>query len=184
MPFTFHPFPELPEVVLIAPRIFPDERGWFMETYKRSEFARAGIAVDFVQDNQSFSQRAGTVRGLHYQMPPHAQGKLVRCLAGEIFDVVVDIRRGSSTYGRHVHARLAAEEGRMLWVPEGFAHGLMTLCEGTLVSYKVTREYDPKSERSILWSDPALGIAWPREDALLAKKDAEAPLLARADAFP
>ncbi len=177
MPFKFEPL-AIPEVVLIEAQAFPDERGFFMETFKHSDFAQAGIRKSFVQDNFSCSRR-GTLRGLHYQMNPSAQGKLVACLQGEIFDVAVDLRRGSPTYGQWVRAVLSAENRRMLWVPEGFAHGFQALQDNTLVWYKVTAEYDPSSERGLRWDDPALGIPWPlAKEALLSPKDAVLPTLA------
>ncbi|RDI96148.1 dTDP-4-dehydrorhamnose 3,5-epimerase [Meiothermus sp. QL-1] len=177
MPFRFEPL-AIPEVILVEARAFPDDRGFFMETFKQSEFARGGIARQFVQDNFSYSRR-GTVRGLHYQMNPAAQGKLVACLKGEIYDVAVDLRRGSPTYGKWVSAVLSAENRRMLWVPEGFAHGFQALSEGVMVWYKVTAEYSPSTERGIRWDDPALGIEWPLpKEALLSPKDAVLPTLA------
>lgn len=177
MPFQFTP-QVIPEVILVEARAFPDERGFFMETFKQSEFVRGGIRRNFVQDNFSFSRR-GTLRGLHYQLNPAAQGKLVACLQGEIYDVAVDIRRGSPTYGQWVGVVLSAENRRMLWVPEGFAHGFQALSEGTMVWYKVTSEYSPADERGIRWDDPALGIDWPlRGEALLSPKDRVLPTLA------
>ena len=177
MPFQFTP-QVIPEVILVEARAFPDERGFFMETFKQSEFARGGIRRNFVQDNFSFS-RKGIVRGLHYQLNPAAQGKLVACLQGEIYDVAVDIRRGSPTYGKWVGVVLSAENRRMLWVPEGFAHGFQALSEGTMVWYKVTSEYSPAAERGIRWDDPALSIDWPlRDEALLSPKDRVLPTLA------
>ena len=181
MPATFRPFPEMPDVVLVEPRAFADERGWFMETYKRSEFEAHGIPHAFAQDNHSRSAKRGVLRGLHYQKDPMAQGKLVRCVAGEIFDVAVDIRRGSPTYGRWVAATLSAENRHALWVPPGFAHGFVTLTELADVTYKTTSEYSAPHDRAIRWDDPALGIRWPVDAPLLSKKDAEAPLLAEAD---
>lgn len=177
MPFRFEPL-AIPEVVLIEARAFPDERGFFMEAFKESEFIRGGIRREFVQDNFSYSHR-GSVRGLHYQMSPAAQGKLVFCLRGEIFDVAVDIRRGSPTYGKWVSVVLSDENRRMLWVPEGFAHGFQALSDGVMVWYKVTAEYCPPTERGIRWDDPTLGIEWPLADSpLLSPKDAALPALA------
>jgi len=177
MPFQFTP-QVIPEVILVETHAFPDERGFFMETFKQSEFVRGGIRRDFVQDNFSFS-RKGTVRGLHYQLNPAAQGKLVACLQGEIYDVAVDIRRGSPTYGKWVGVVLSAENRRMLWIPEGFAHGFQALTDGAMVWYKVTSEYSPTAERGIRWDDPALGIDWPlRDEALLSLKDRVLPTLA------
>jgi len=180
MPFMFE-YLNIPEVVLIEAHAFPDERGFFMETFKQSAFAQGGIQRNFVQDNFSYS-RKGTVRGLHYQMNPSAQGKLVCCLKGEIFDVAVDIRKGSPTYGKWIGARLSGENRRMLWVPEGFAHGFQALSEEAMVWYKVTAEYNPAAERGIRWDDPTLGIEWPLANgALLSPKDVVLPDLGKAE---
>lgn len=168
-------------VIEVRPRRFGDQRGWFSETYKRDAFADAGITDDFVQDNESFSAPVGTLRGLHYQLPPHAQAKLVRVLRGSILDVAVDIRRSSPTFGRHVAVVLSADEGNQLYVPAGFAHGFCTLDDDVHVVYKVTARYAPETERAIRWDDPALGIDWPGLDGrepVLSDKDAVAPLLA------
>jgi dTDP-4-dehydrorhamnose 3,5-epimerase len=181
MPCTFRPLDALPEVILVEPRAFADERGWFMETYKRSEFEANGIPWDFRQDNHSRSTVRGVLRGLHYQKDPMAQGKLVRCVAGEIFDVAVDIRKGSPTYGRWAAATLTAENRHALWIPPGFAHGFLTLTDLADVTYKTTAEYSPAHDRGIRWDDPDIGIRWPLPKPLLSKKDAEAPLLAQAD---
>jgi dTDP-4-dehydrorhamnose 3,5-epimerase len=172
----------LPEVKLLTPRRFEDGRGFFSETYNRERLAAAGIAVAFVQDNQSLSRRRGTIRGLHYQMAPMAQAKLVRVLRGAILDVAVDIRPGSATFGQHVAVELDAERGSQLFVPEGFAHGFCTLADDTEIFYKVSRPYAPDCERGILWSDPTLGIAWPvrPEAAVVSDKDRSLPPLARA----
>lgn len=173
----------LPGVLELRARRFGDNRGWFSETYNQAGLAAVGIEATFVQDNQSFSAERGTVRGLHLQLPPSEQGKLVRVLAGSIFDVAVDIRPGSETFGRHAAVTLSADEGNLLWVPPGYAHGFCTLEPDTMVFYKVTNFYDPSAERSLLWSDPALGIAWPVEsaEARLSDKDQIAPLMADAD---
>lgn len=175
----------LPEILLIEPRLFPDERGFFMESFNRAAFARAaGRVVDFVQDNHSLSAK-GVLRGLHYQLPPDAQGKLIRVVAGEIFDVAVDIRSGSPTFGRWVGERLSAENRRQLWIPEGFAHGFLTLTDRAEVLYKASAYYAPQSERSLAWDDPAIGIDWPPETRpLLSPKDSEAPRLEAAELFP
>jgi dTDP-4-dehydrorhamnose 3,5-epimerase len=177
----------IPDVKLITPRRFADPRGVFAETFSRRLFADAGLIADFVQDNQSLSRPANTVRGLHFQRAPFAQAKLVRVLRGAIFDVAVDIRPDSPTYGRHVATEIAAESGTMILIPEGFAHGFCTLTADTEVFYKVNRDYAPKHEGGILWNDPALGIAWPVEaaDAVLSDRDRTWPTLAdlaRADA--
>jgi dTDP-4-dehydrorhamnose 3,5-epimerase len=172
----------LPGVKLLTPRRFEDARGFFSETYNREHLAAAGIAATFVQDNQSLSRRRGTIRGLHYQMAPMAQARLVRVLRGAILDVAVDIRPGSATFGRHVAVELDAERGGQLFVPEGFAHGFCTLADDTEIFYKVSQPYAPDCERGILWSDPALGIAWPvgPEAAVVSDKDRSLPPLARA----
>jgi dTDP-4-dehydrorhamnose 3,5-epimerase len=174
----------LSEVLVLTPRFHRDERGFFAESYNKRAFAEAvGSDVEFVQDNHSLS-RKGVLRGLHYQLPPQAQGKLVRVVAGEIFDVAVDIRRGSAAFGRWVGVRLSAENKKQLWVPPGFAHGFLTLSEGAEVLYKASAYYAPSAERSLAWNDPAVGIEWPDESTpLLSAKDAEAPPLAAAEVF-
>jgi len=180
MPFEFSHFTQLPEVVLIKPQALTDERGWFAEWYKRSEFADHGIRFDFPQDNQSRSSR-GVLRGLHFQNEPAAQGKLVRCVVGKVFDVAVDIRHGSPTYARWVSTTLSADNWSMMWIPPGFAHGALSTSEVAEVFYKVTCEFKPQHDRSIRWNDPAIGVAWPVSDPILSKKDAEAPLLKDVD---
>ena len=169
----------IPEIKLITPRRFADPRGVFTETFSRSRFTAAGLAADFVQDNHSLSRPAGTVRGLHFQRAPHAQAKLVRVLRGAIFDVALDIRPGSPSYGRHVAIELSAESGGMILVPEGFAHGFCTLTADTEVFYKVSRDYAPNHEGGILWNDPALGIDWPIDaaGAVLSDRDRKWPRL-------
>jgi dTDP-4-dehydrorhamnose 3,5-epimerase len=178
VPFRFEKL-EIPEIILVEGVAFEDRRGFFMETYQRSAFAAAGIQEAFVQDNFSHSVR-GVLRGLHYQTHPKAQGKLVSVLWGEIFDVAVDIRRGSPTYGRWVAVRLAAEDRRLLYVPVGFAHGFSVLSAEAQVMYKVTEEYAPELDRGIRWNDPQLGIRWPIEEPILSPKDAQLPLLREA----
>lgn len=180
MPFTFTPL-SLPGLLLVEPRVLQDSRGWFLEMYKKSEFHKGGITDEFVQDNYARSVGKGTVRGLHYQKEPAAQGKLIRATAGEILDVVVDIRRGSPTFGHHIMVTLSEENKRMLWVPPGFAHGYCAMSEVSEVVYKVTHEYSPSHDRGIRWNDPALNIRWPIENPTLSQKDANAPLLADAD---
>jgi len=170
----------IPDVKVIRPRRFGDARGYFMETYSRRALAAEGLDDDFVQDNHSRSAEVGTVRGLHFQSPPFAQAKLLRCSAGRILDVAVDVRRGSPTYGRHVALELSAENGWQIYVPVGFAHGFVTLEPGSEVQYKVSADYSPAHDGGILWSDPALGIAWPVDAAraVLSDKDRKLPLLA------
>lgn len=170
----------IPDVILLMPNKFEDGRGFFSETYNAWEFRQAGIEGEFVQDNQSLSRQKGVVRGLHFQTPPHAQGKLVRVTRGSILDIAVDIRRGSPTFGRHVAVELTAENWRQLWVPEGFAHAFCTLEENTEVVYKVTDYYAPQCDAGIRWNDPQLGIAWPvsTENAVLSNKDEQLPYFA------
>lgn len=174
----------LPDVILLEPRVFGDDRGWFYESFNARSFAAAtGLEVTFVQDNHSRSSK-GVLRGLHFQLPPAAQGKLVRAVAGSIFDVAVDIRRSSPTFGRWVGEVLSAENKRQMWVPAGFAHGFLALEDGTEVLYKTTDFYNKAAEGAVRWDDPDIGIAWPGELApLLAAKDAAAPLLADARLF-
>lgn len=166
---------------LFDPRIFSDQRGYFHEAFNARAFVDAtGHESNFVQDNESMSLRVGTVRGLHYQLSPSAQGKLVRVTAGSIFDVAVDIRRMSPTFGRHVVVELSAHNARQLWIPPGFAHGFCTLEPKTVVAYKVDAYYDPDCERSINWREPSFGIEWPvtEADATLSDRDRAAPALA------
>ncbi len=174
----------IPDVLLLEPTVFEDKRGRFFESYSKRVFADLGITGDFVQDNQSRSVK-GTLRGLHYQLPPHAQSKLVRVVTGRIFDVAVDIRRGSKTFGHWVGEYLDAEKGTMLYIPAGFAHGFTALEEGTEVFYKVTDFYSPAHERGILWNDPDLAIAWPKPEKpyLLAEKGLRFPKIAQAELF-
>jgi dTDP-4-dehydrorhamnose 3,5-epimerase len=168
------------DVKLITPERVYDKRGFFSETYNRLRFAEAGVECDFVQDNHSFSSLKGVVRGLHFQVAPHAQCKLVRVARGAIFDVALDIRGRSPTYGRHVSAVLSAENWTQLWIPEGFAHGFCTLEPNTEVLYKTTAYYAPDFSHGIKWDDPALGISWPVDpkDAVLSDADRNYPRLA------
>jgi dTDP-4-dehydrorhamnose 3,5-epimerase len=166
----------IPDVVLIEPAVFPDERGFFMESFKYSEFAAFGIKERFVQDNHSRSKK-GVLRGLHYQSPPKAQGKLVRVVVGEIFDVAVDIRLRSPTYGKWVGEKLLAENKQMLYIPPGFAHGFCVLSEVADVLYKTTEEYAPEYDAGIIWNDPEINIDWPIEHPILSAKDAALPTL-------
>ena len=172
----------LPSVFVIEPAVFADERGFFMETWRLDRFRDIGIDVPFVQDNHSRSSR-GVLRGLHFQ-EPHAQGKLIRCVRGSVFDVAVDVRVGSPTFSRWFGVDLTEENRLMLWVPPGFAHGFLTLSDVADVTYKCTDYYDPSSERSILWNDPDIGIEWPKGEARLSKKDATAPRLEGAEVLP
>jgi dTDP-4-dehydrorhamnose 3,5-epimerase len=167
---------ELPDVLLIEPKVFGDARGWFCESWHRDRYAEAGIDGEFVQDNQSFSGR-GTLRGLHIQHP-FGQGKLVQVIAGEVFDVAVDVRRGSPHFGRWAGAHLSADNKRQFWVPKGFLHGFLVLSETALFSYKCTDLYHPETEFAVRWDDPDIGIAWPDAgEVLLSDKDRNAPLL-------
>lgn len=181
----------IPDVVIVEPHVFADDRGWFLESFNEREF-RAGLEAlglpvprPFVQDNHSCSRR-GVLRGIHYQLPPHAQGKLVRVIRGAVFDVAVDLRRSSTTYGKWVGETLTADNRRQLWIPEGFGHGFLALEDNTEFLYKTTDYYDKASERNILWSDPDLAVQWPHLDGMmpvLAAKDATAHVLSDADSF-
>ena len=170
------------DVLLITPPRFGDERGYFSETYSAPKLAAAGVALPFVQDNQSLSRQSGTIRGLHCQVGAHVQGKLVRVLRGAIWDVAVDARPGSPTFGQHVAATLSAENDGQLWVPPGFLHGFCTLEPDTVVAYKVTALYDRAGERGVAWDDPTLALPWPVEPAaaLLSEKDRVLPAWAAA----
>ena len=176
----------LPEVLIVEPKVFGDERGFFMESYNQRAFdAAVGRHVEFVQDNHSCSAR-GVLRGLHYQLPPHAQGKLVRVVRGSAFDVAVDIRRGSPSFGRWVGVTLDSRDHKQMWIPPGYAHGFLALEDDTHFLYKTTDFYARECERSIVWSDPAIGIVWPDASRapMVAAKDAAAPPLASAETFP
>ncbi len=179
MPFEFEPL-DIPDLILVKPKVFGDERGFFMETYKASEFKKNGINYDFVQDNHSKSQK-GVLRGLHYQLRPMEQGKLVRCIRGRIWDVAVDIRKGSPWYGKWVAVELSEENKLMLWIPPGFAHGFVALEDNTEVIYKVTKEYSPELERGIIWNDPDIGIDWPVKNPKLSERDSRLPPLREAE---
>lgn len=179
MPFQFQPL-TIPEVILVQPERRGDTRGFFMETYKYEIFVANGITPRFVQDNHSRSAK-GVLRGLHYQQDPFAQGKLLKVVIGEIFDVAVDIRRGSPTFGQWVGEILSAENGRLLYVPPGFAHGFCVLSEYADLIYKATNIYKPETDRGIIWNDPQIGIHWPIDDPLLSTKDKDLPPLAEAD---
>ena len=165
--------------VVVEPKRIGDARGWFSETFRADRFRHDAAPVDFVQHNQSMSAAKGTVRGLHFQLEPMAQGKLVRCMRGGILDVAVDLRRSSPTFGRHVSAELTADNGHQLWVPAGFAHGFVTLTEDTEVFYLVTSYYSHPHDRGLLWNDPALGIDWGigEAEAQLSDKDRRQPKL-------
>ncbi|HAO0299214.1 TPA: dTDP-4-dehydrorhamnose 3,5-epimerase [Escherichia coli] len=162
---------EIPDVLIFEPKVFSDERGFFFESFNQKIFEEAvGRKVEFVQDNHSKS-RKGVLRGLHYQLEPYAQGKLVRCAVGEVFDVAVDIRKSSPTFGKWVGVNLSAENKRQLWIPEGFAHGFLTLKDNTEILYKTTSYYSPEYERSIIWNDEDLVIKWPNDPCVISHKD-------------
>jgi len=183
VPFQFEPT-TIPAVIAVTGVSYPDDRGFFMETYRAEEFASHGISASFVQDNQSRS-RKGTLRGLHYQIH-RPQGKLVRVLVGEVFDVAVDLRRSSRTFLRWVSYRLSAEDRQQLWIPGGFAHGFYVMSEWAEILYKATAYYAPEWERTLRWDDPSIGIQWPLgegEEPMLSRKDAQAPGLRRAELF-
>ena len=172
----------LPDVRLIEPKVFGDARGFFFESWNRRALRDAGVDADFVQDNHSSSRR-GVLRGLHYQIE-HAQGKLVRVIAGEVFDVAVDLRRASPTFGRHVAVSLSADNRRMLWIPPGFAHGFLVVTDRAEFLYKTTDYWYPQHERTLLWSDPALDIAWPLDgEPTVTAKDAGGAPLAAAEVY-
>lgn len=177
----------IPDVKILVPRRFEDSRGLFCETYNKRTTALVGIDVEFVQDNQSVSTDANVVRGLHFQLPPFAQDKLIRVIHGSVFDVAVDLRRSSATFGKHVATVLTAGDWQQVYIPSGFAHGFCTLEPGTELLYKVSRFYSPRHERGLLWNDPDLGISWPvsPESALLSEKDTHYPRLRDLrDVFP
>jgi len=168
---------EIADVLLIEPAVFGDARGYFFESYSQKRYGELGLAVEFVQDNVSRSQR-GILRGLHLQSPPSSQGKLVSCVLGEVYDVAVDARLGSATFGKFVGVYLTAENKRQLYIPPGFAHGFCVTSDEAIFTYKCTAYYDPKAELSVAFDDPALGIPWPIEKPILSKKDAEGLRLA------
>ncbi len=173
MPFEFTSL-DIPGPILVEPQVFTDDRGFFLELYKHSAFAHAGIPLHFVQDNYSRSTR-NVLRGLHYQTHPKAQGKLVRCLSGSIYDVAVDIRIGSPWYGKWIGVQLSDTNRQMLYVPPGFAHGFLTLSETADILYKCTEEYSPENDQGIIWNDPNIGIHWNVTNPLLSRKDSRLP---------
>ena len=179
MPFNFKKT-NIPEIILVEPRVFNDERGFFMETYKHSDFSKLGIEENFAQENHSKSKK-NVLRGLHYQKNPFAQAKLVRVSKGKIFDVAVDIRKGSPSFGKWVSAYLDSEKMNMLYVPEGFAHGFLAISDEVDLEYYCSKEYCPENEAGIIYNDPALNIAWPSENPILSDKDLAFPCLKEAD---
>ncbi|HEC61999.1 MAG TPA: dTDP-4-dehydrorhamnose 3,5-epimerase [bacterium] len=181
MPFQFHSS-EIPEVVIVEPKVFEDERGFFMETYQLSEFRDAGIPDVFVQDNHSYSHK-GVLRGLHYQLFPYDQGKLVRVVEGSVWDVAVDVRSGSPTFARWVGIELSSKNRRMLFIPRGFAHGFVTLSEVAHLTYKCSADYNKESEAGVRWDDSTIDIDWPIRNVLLSPRDANLPVLGEARLF-
>ena len=171
---------DIPGMALLTPRHIGDERGYFAETFRADFFALHCGELAFLQENESLSVNEGTVRGLHFQISPHAQGKLVRCTAGSLFDVAVDIRHGSPTFGKWVSETLTPENGKQLWIPPGFAHGFCTLAPNTVISYKVTDYYSAECDKGLRWDDPAIGIVWPElaDPDTLSPKDRKQPSLA------
>ena len=181
MPFKVFRRLEIPDVILVEPVVFPDHRGFFKEIYKRTDFLANGIPYDFVQANVSTSRR-GVVRGLHYQLRPMEQGKLVIVIRGRIYDVAVDIRKGSPWFGKYAAAELSEDNHLALWIPPGFAHGFQALEDDTVVLYLVTKEYSPQHERCIRWDDPEIGIDWPiKENVILSEKDKKGTPLREAE---
>ncbi|MDY6967750.1 MAG: dTDP-4-dehydrorhamnose 3,5-epimerase [Spirochaetota bacterium] len=181
MPFEFKQL-DIPDLILIDPRRFYDERGFFLETYKKTEFVKAGINHNFVQDNHSLSKR-NVIRGLHYQLNPKPQGKLVRVIKGKVWDVAVDIRRDSSTYLKWVGVELSEENAKMLFIPPGFAHAFAAISDDVHLAYKCTDEYDPNLDTGIRWDDPEIAIKWPVDTPIVSDKDKELPFLKDADIF-
>jgi len=181
MPFSFEAL-EIPEVILVTAKQFLDDRGFFLEAYKQSEFGVGGINTPFVQENLSYSKK-GVLRALHYQLPPKDQGKLVRVLKGRIFDVAVDIRKSSPTFKKWVGQELSGENNLAMYIPVGFAHGFLALSDEALVAYNITAEFAPSLERGIVWNDPELNINWPNKQPILSEKDRNFPLLSGAEIF-
>lgn len=174
MPFSFGGT-DIDGLKVITRKSFGDERGYFTELYKNSEFAKNGIGEKFEQENLSFS-RKGVIRGMHYQLPPHAQGKLVSVIRGKIMDVAIDIRSGSASFGRYFKIELSEENRKSLWIPCGFAHGFAAI-EDSIVLYRTTSEFSPEDERGIIWNDPGIGIEWPEDDHIISQKDSGYPTL-------
>ncbi|SHE83175.1 dTDP-4-dehydrorhamnose 3,5-epimerase [Alkalibacter saccharofermentans] len=172
---------DIEDVLIIEPKVFGDHRGWFTETYSKEKFREFGIDIDFIQDNHSLSAQKGTLRGLHFQLDPKAQTKLVRCTKGKILDVAVDIREGSPTYKKWVAVELTEENKKQLLIPKGFAHGFLTLTDDVEVQYKVDEYYSPENDRSIRYDDPEIGVVWDVDCPILSDKDLNAPLLKESD---
>lgn len=176
---------DIPDVIIIEPRLFKDYRGYFREVLHERTFRELVADVHFVQDNEALSTAVGTIRGLHFQKPPAAHGKLVRALAGKVFDVAVDIRKGSPTFGKYVSTQLDAESANMVWIPPGFAHGYCTLEPNSIVAYKITDFYSPENDTGIAWNDPTIDIKWPvdLEKVVISDKDRALPTLDQADNY-
>lgn len=172
---------DIKDVIIIEPKVFGDKRGWFTETYSKEKFKDLGVDIDFIQDNHSFSSEKGTLRGLHFQLNPKSQSKLVRCTKGSMLDIVVDLRFGSPTYKKWIAVELTEENKKQLLVPKGFAHGFVTLTEDVEVQYKVDEYYSPENDRSIRYDDPEIGIDWGISNPILSDKDLNAPLLKDSD---
>jgi len=181
MPFVFEQT-AIHGLILVKPKVFGDQRGFFKELFKASDFEQVGLPARFCQDNLSFSRR-GVLRGLHYQLPPHAQGKLVTCLQGEIYDVALDLRRSSPTFGRWLAVHLSGENHQLLYLPPGLAHGFQVLSEEALVFYKCTAEYAPEAEAGVIWNDPELAIPWPLSPPVLSERDQRWPSFREAPLF-
>lgn len=169
------------DVIIIEPKVFGDHRGWFTETYSKEKFKEHGVEIDFIQDNHSFSAQKGTLRGLHFQLNPKAQTKLVRCTKGKILDVAVDLRQGSPTYKKWIAVELTEENKKQLLIPKGFAHGFLTLTNDVEVQYKVDEYYSPENDRSIRFDDPDIGVIWGVDSPILSNKDLNAPSLKESD---
>ncbi len=182
MPFTFERVEQIPDLIIVKPRVFEDDRGFFMETYKHSDFVKNGISQHFLQDNYSKS-RKGVIRGLHYQLPPKSQGKLVRVAKGIAYDVAVDIRKHSPTYLKCYGVKLTDENNVMFFIPQGFAHGFVALTDEVLLHYKCTDEYDRDSEGGIIWNDPDIGIDWGIDNPIVSEKDSMLPNIKDASLF-
>lgn len=170
----------VPDLLIVEPKVFQDERGYFFEAHNQKKLKESGLELTFVQDNESKSQK-GVLRGLHFQKPPYAQGKLVRVIKGAVLDVAVDIRKGSPTFGRHHAVEITEENKKMFWIPPGFAHGFVTLEDETIFFYKCTNYYNKESEGSILWNDPDLNIDWGVQNPVLSEKDRQAPAFSHFD---
>ncbi len=181
MPFSFAPL-EIPDVILVEPKVFPDDRGFFFESFKASDFEKSGLPTHFIQDNFSFSKK-DVIRGLHYQKNPKAQGKLVSVLKGSVWDVAVDIRRKSPTFLKWVAVELNDQNHAMLYIPPGFAHGFISLTADVHLLYKCTNEYDPQTDAGVRWNDPDIAIPWPAANPIVSTKDAVLPFLQQAEVF-